>query len=398
MLNASDESSWLELNAEALRENIATFRSVLSEPHAGSGKTQLGVVLKANAYGHGLAEVLSVVHPLVDMIHVISVNDALFIREQERKEGWPQKRVLVIGAISEQEFLQLAQVAVEVTISDSTARLALEQLRNCGLKVNAHIHVDTGLSREGFFPTELAKQLNYLNDNDCPYIVRGVLSHFANTEDVTDQHYAGHQLGEFDAGVAKLCQLLSVSEESLERHIAASAATLVLPRSRADFVRVGIGLYGFWPSSETRISARLVISKVQELKPVLAWRCRSQIVKNLTAGSYVGYGCTYRCERDMRIAVLPVGYFDGYPRLLSGRAHVLVNGHRAPVIGRVMMNHIVVDVSAMTGDESQVLATLLGRDGTEIISAEMFAGWCQTIHYEVVARLGSHLRRIVVEK
>ncbi|MEY2986760.1 MAG: alanine racemase [Pseudomonadota bacterium] len=397
MLNASDESSWIELNAQALRENIATFRGVLTDSLPESGIARLGVVLKANAYGHGLAQVLSVVHPLVDIIHVISVNDALFIREQERKEGWPQRRVLVIGAISEREFVRLAQAEVEVTISDSTAQKALQPLKASGLKVNAHVHVDTGLSREGFFPLELGQELAYLKDNDCPYNVRGVLSHFANTEDVTDQHYAAHQLREFDAGVAELCKLLAVPEKSLERHIAASAATLVLPPSRADFVRVGIGLYGFWPSSETRISARLVSAKVQELKPVLAWRCRSQIVKNLSAGSYVGYGCTYRCERDMRIAVFPVGYFDGYPRLLSGRAHVLVNGHRAPVIGRVMMNHIVVDVSAMTGDESEVLATLLGRDGNEIISSEMFAGWCQTIHYEVVARLGSHLRRVVLE-
>ena len=398
MFNASDESSWIELDADALRENIATFRSVLAEPHSEHGAARLGVVLKANAYGHGLTQVLSVVHPWFDIIHVISVNDALLIRTQERENGWPQRRVLVIGAISEREFVLLAQAGVEVTISDSRAHMAVQQLKALGLNVNAHIHVDTGLSREGFFPSDVANELSYLKEIDCPYTVKGVLSHFANTEDVTDQHYASYQLTEFDAGVNELCKLLNVSEKSLERHIAASAATLVLPRSRADCVRVGIGLYGFWPSSETRISARLVSSRVQELKPILAWRCHSQIVKRLSAGSYVGYGCSYRCERDMRIAVFPVGYFDGYPRLLSGRAHVLVNGHRAPVIGRVMMNHIVVDVSAMTGDESQVLATLLGRDGTEVISSEMFASWCQTIHYEVVARLGSHLRRIVVEK
>lgn len=398
MLNASDESSWIELNAKSLRENIATFRDVLTGESAGAAQTRLGVVLKANAYGHGLAQVLPLVHPLVDMIHVISVKDAIYIREQEQRKGWPQRRVLVIGAISEQEFVELARANVEVTISDSTAQVAAGHLNALGLRAKAHVHVDTGLSREGFFPLELGARLSYLTEPDCPFDVCGVLSHFANTEDVTDQHYAGHQLHEFEAGVAQLSGLLKVSESFFERHIAASAATLVLPRSRADFVRVGIGLYGFWPSAETRISVRVVSSKVQELKPVLTWRCRSQIVKSLPAGSFVGYGCTYRCERDLRIAVLPVGYFDGYPRLLSGRAHVLVNGHRAPVVGRVMMNHIVVDVSAMAGDESQVMATLLGRDGNELISAEMFAGWSQSIHYEVVARLGSHLRRIVVEE
>jgi alanine racemase len=398
MQRVSDESSWIELHAKSLRENISTFRNILASNQAGGAQIRLGVVLKANAYGHGLMQVLPIIHPLVDMIHVISVTDALTIRDAERSHGWPRRRVLVIGAIAAREFVQLAQADVEVTISDGTAEFAAEMLKSQSLVAKAHVHIDTGLSREGFLPAHIEGQLAYLKAPDSPFDVCGVLSHFANTEDVTDQHYAAYQLQQFESGLDHLASALNRGTSSFERHIAASAATLVLPQSRVDFVRVGIGLYGFWPSAETRISARLVLDKVQELKPVLAWRCRSQIVKNLTAGSYVGYGCTYRCERDMRIAVFPVGYFDGYPRLLSGRAHVLVSGHRAPVIGRVMMNHIVVDVSAMTSDERPVTATLIGRDGPETVSAEMFASWCQSIHYEVVARLGSHLKRIVVEE
>jgi alanine racemase len=225
-----------------------------------------------------------------------------------------------------------------------------------------------------------------------------VLSHFANTEDVTEQQYALQQLKQFDAGIDSLSALLSKNSADFERHIAASAATLVLPSSHCDFVRVGISLYGLWPSTETRLSAKIVLPKLPKLKPVLSWRCRSQIVKTLSAGSYVGYGCTFRCERETKIAVLPIGYYDGYPRLLSGRAHVLVHGHRAPVLGRVMMNHIVVDVTGVAGDEGQVVATLLGSDSGETVSAEMVAGWAQTIHYEIVTRIGSHLRRIVIDQ
>jgi alanine racemase len=206
------------------------------------------------------------------------------------------------------------------------------------------------------------------------------------------------QLQQFEAGLVALGQLLGKDPAQFESHIAASAATLVLPASHCDFVRVGIGLYGLWPSSETRLSAKIVLPQLPKLKPVLSWRCRSQVVKTLAAGSYVGYGCTFRCERETKIAVLPVGYYDGYPRILSGRAYVLVQGHRAPVLGRIMMNHIVVDLTGVTGDEEQVVATLLGSDSGETVSAEMVAGWAQTIHYEIVTRIGSHLRRIVIDQ
>lgn len=174
------------------------------------------------------------------------------------------------------------------------------------------------------------------------------------------------------------------------------AAALVLPPSRLDVLRIGIAQYGLWPSAETRLSARVVLGDVPTLEPVLTWKAPSQVVKWLKAGSYVGYGCTYRCAADTRVAVLPVGYWDGYPRLASGKAHVLVNGQRCPVLGRVMMNHLIVDVTHAVKDEAPLVATLLGRDGDEVVSAETLAGWAQTIHYETVTRLAPHLQRVVV--
>ena len=172
---------------------------------------------------------------------------------------------------------------------------------------------------------------------------------------------------------------------------------MVLPSARFEIVRLGIALYGLWPSSETRLSARLVLGDVPHLHPVMTWKCRSQIVKWLPAGSYVGYGCTYRCPTDTRVAVLPLGYYDGYPRLASGKAYVLVNGQRCTVLGRVMMNHIVVDVTRAATSDEPITATLLGTDGAEHLSADTLAAWAQTINYEIVTRLGEHIRRIVVE-
>jgi alanine racemase len=401
MIQASEQSSWVELSAPALINNVSIFKSIISglaESAAAQQSPKLGVVLKANAYGHGLAEILSVIHPLVDIIHLISPADALEIRKIEKQMNWSKRRILVIGATDPIEFVRLAQNDVEVTLADQNVLPAAEALKSSGIRARAHVHVDTGLSREGFFPQEIATKLSFLANQDSPFEVLGVLSHFANTEDVTEQQYALHQLRQFDAGCQALESLLAAEAPQLERHIAASAAALVLPQARCDFVRVGISLYGFWPSAETRLSARIVLPELPKLMPVLSWRCRSQIVKHLAVGTFVGYGCTFRCERETRIAVFPVGYFDGYPRMLSGRAHVLVNGHRAPVLGRVMMNHIVVDVTAITGDDSPVVATLLGSDGGETVSAEMLAGWAQTIHYEIVTRIHPQLKRIVVHQ
>src|SRR5581483_7092729 len=225
--------------------------------------------------------------------------------------------------------------------------------------------------------------------------VTGVLSHFANIEDVTEQSYAARQLAAFEEGVRRVREALGLTGP-LERHIAASAAALLLPAAQKDVVRIGISLYGLWPSNETRLSAHALLGRVPELRPALSWRCRSQLTKWLPAGSYVGYGSTYRCPTRMRIAVLPLGYYDGYPRLLSSRAHVLVNGQRCPVLGRVMMNHTVIDVTGAAQPEGVVTATLLGRDGDEQVSADQLAIWAQTINYEVVTRIGAHLRRIVI--
>jgi alanine racemase len=388
-------ASWLELSASALRHNVGVFRAL--EGRSAPARS-LGAVLKGNAYGHGLAQVLPLVHGQVDVLYFIAPGDALTVREYERAHGLPRRQALVLGAVAPQEAVVLAREGVDVVVADRSWSEAVAVLRAAKLDkpLRVHVHIDTGLGREGFTLEQLPRETHFLCEAGDVLEVVGALSHFANTEDVTEQGYALSQVEAFEAGVAFLSSQLK-AEKPLQRHIAASAAALVLPKARYEAQRVGISLYGLWPSPETRLSARLVLGEVPVLKPVLSWRCRSQVVKWLPAGSYVGYGCTYRCPEPTRIAVLPVGYYDGYPRLASGKAHVLVNGRRCPVLGRVMMNHLIVDVTRATSDERPVTATLLGRDGEESVSAESLAGWAQTIHYEIVTRLGAHLRRVVVE-
>jgi alanine racemase len=390
------QASWLELSASSLRHNVEVFRAL--EASAGGPRRLLGAVLKGNAYGHGFQETLPLIHSHVDVLYLISPQDGLAVRAFERARGLQPRQVLVIGAIGPEEAVALAREGVDAVVADSSWAEAGALLRSAKLErpLRVHVHIDTGLGREGFTLEQLPRDTGFLREYREVFEVVGVLSHFSDTEDVTEQAYALAQLDAFETGMARLVEQLKPAKP-LQRHIAASAASLVLPRARYDALRVGIALYGLWPSVETRLSARLVLGEVPTLKPVLTWRCRSQAVKWLPAGSYVGYGCTYRCSEPTRIAVLPVGYFDGYPRLVSGKAHVLVNGRRCPVLGRVMMNHVIVDVTRAVTDERPVTATLLGHDGDETVSAESLANWAQTIHYEVVTRLGAHLRRVVVD-
>jgi alanine racemase len=381
------EASWLEIDAGALAHNAGVFREVL-----GNG-VRVGGVLKGNAYGHGFAQVLPAAQAACDALYVIEVGDALAIREFEARTQAPRRPVLVLGAIDAAEAVELARAGVDVALTDPGQARFLPALRAAGVRLRGHVHLDTGLGREGFVIDDLASALGWIAPDAVE--VAGVLSHFANTEDVTEQDYAARQLAAFEEGAGQVQRALGLGAP-LERHIAASAAALLLPAARQDVVRIGISLYGLWPSSETRLSARALLGRVPELRPALSWRCRSQLTKWLPAGSYVGYGCTYRCPTATRIAVLPLGYYDGYPRLLSSRAHALVEGQRCPVLGRVMMNHLVIDVTRAARSEAPVVATLLGRDGEEQVSADQLAAWAQTINYEIVTRIGAHLRRVVI--
>ena len=161
-------------------------------------------------------------------------------------------------------------------------------------------------------------------------------------------------------------------------------------------MRLGISLYGLWPSRETLVSSRERQLRPLDLRPVLSWKPRVAQIKQIPRGAFVGYGCTWRATRDTRLAVLPVGYHEGYDRRLSNQGHVLVGGHRAPVRGRVCMNMTLVDVSDVPEVALEDEVVLLGAQGDERISAETLAGWCGTIHYEVVSRIHPSLPRVVV--
>ena len=297
-------------------------------------------------------------------------------------------RVLVCGPITPDQIALAAAIEADIFVGTPEA---LESVLASKTPVRTHIEFDTGMSRQGFSPASAGDIAARVAAR--PEIVAGVCTHFANVEDVLEHNYASLQLKKFEQA------RLAFVGRGLKPlfHAASSASALILPESVMDLHRIGISLYGQWPSQATRLSLLNQSGDVDGIAPVLEWHAPLTSVIDIESGQYVGYGCTFRASRKMRIGVIPVGYFEGLPRAASGSsAYVLVNGARCQVVGRVCMNMTMIDVTDVPDAKVGARATLIGKDGAESISAAEVASWADTIHYELLARLNPDIPRKVI--
>jgi alanine racemase len=375
-------SSWIEISRSALDANIRLFRSLLSPG------TELLAVVKANAYGHGLQPVVDQCQGSgVDWFGVHSGDEARAVRTLG-----VDRPVLVMGYLTPEEVAGVVDERTHVLVSSAEVVAALAaQARRLSTALPVHIKVDTGTHRQGVYPEEAGELAE--TARAAGLAVVGVATHFANIEDTTDHEYAMRQIERFRSAVRRV-------EAAVGRvrwvHAACSAAALLFREADFSMARVGISLYGHWPSKETCLSWLLAHGRDGvKLQPALSWRARIGQLKVVPAGDPIGYGLTHRTTRLSHIAVLPVGYADGYPRALSNRARVLVHGRRAAVVGRVCMDMVMVDVTDVPGVREGDVATLIGSDGTDVVSAEELAELAGTINYEVLARLSPTLPRVV---
>lgn len=385
--NKIELNTWVELNSAALEANVRFLCDL-----AGESSGRLCVPVKANAYGHGLAEIVRLLKKLpVEYIAVHSVDEA----RAARRAGW-KRNILGVGYIGLAETAEALALGVEPTIYNLENLSAWKKAATVQ-KTTAQIHlkVETGTNRQGASGAELTALLQALK-RSRRLNFRGISTHFANIEDTTDHSFALAQLKRFRLAI-KQCEKLGVAPEI--RHTAASAAHLVMPETRFDMIRPGLAVYGHWPSKETLVSFRHANPESRNgslLQPVLSLKSRIAQIKTIRKGETVGYGLSFQSGRKMRIAVLPLGYSDGLPRALSGLAHALVYGKRAPYLGRVSMNNIVIDISGLRGLTLEDEVTLIGQSGSERITIEQIAAWSGTINYEALARIGGHLSRLVV--
>jgi alanine racemase len=255
-------------------------------------------------------------------------------------------------------------------------------------KAKLHVKVETGLNRQGAKGTELLSLIKSAKKGKN-VVVEGVSMHFANVEDTLDRSFAEGQLKVFKKSLGEILP------RGVIRHTAASAAAMIYPKSRMNMIRLGISLYGLWPSKETKLSMKLKKGSMN-LKPVMSLKSMVAQIKEVKAGESVGYGRTWYAPRKSKIAVIPVGYSDGYDRKLSGSGRVIINGAYAPIVGRVAMNMITVDVTDIKGVKQEDEVILLGKDKKLEVSAEELAEKIGTINYEVVSRINPLIKRIAI--
>ena len=373
---------WVELDAEAPEHNLTQLRKN-AEPGV-----LFCAVIKSNAYGHGAAQIRSML-PSADWLGVNSLEEGLELR------GWGEKRpIVLLGHVPLNRLAEAVEADLSLTVYNPETLRALSALPRSLPPARLHLKIETGTGRQGIMAADLDGYLDGIRAAAGARL-EGVSTHFANIEDTLNHAYAQKQLETFESA-------LRIIEKKAGRppiiHAACTAATILFPKTHFTMLRSGIGLYGLWPSRETFLSAQAASLPMPELRPVLSWKTRIVQIKEVPEGSYIGYGCSYRTTRRTVVGVLPVGYSDGYDRALGNRAHILVKGKRAAVIGRICMNLCMADLTDIPGVRLEEEAVLLGRSGDETISAETMAEWAGTINYEVVTRISPLLPREVVRQ
>lgn len=373
MLEKNKLKTWIEISEKALRHNIAVFRGLLKK------QTKLMVVVKSNAYGHGIL----VFSQLADEMGVDGFCVDSVIEGQKLREAGIKKPILVLGFTLPDLFEVAEKKDITITISNLEN---LEAWLTSKHKPNFHLKIDTGMHRQGFYVEDLKKLTDHRLQTTA--FLKGIYTHFASAKDLEDQNFTEQQFKKFNQAVEILEKL---GFGNLIKHAAATGATLLDKKYYLDWVRVGIGLYGLWPSSEleVQLSSKIV------LEPILSWKTIISEIKELKKGDAVGYDLTYKAKSNTRIAVLPIGYWHGMSRSLSNSGEVLINGKVAKILGRVSMDVMVVDVGNIKCKVGDVV-TLIGKDKGGGIKATILAEKSGTTHYEFLTRLNPLIERIVV--
>lgn len=364
----------VEIDLSALRYN---YRNILARV---GEAVRLMAIVKSDAYGHGLVPVAkALAREGAETFGVAEVEEGVRLRQA----GIEGEIIVLLGGRPD-SFPATIEFDLQTVVYDLDvlADLAAYAERH-GRQVGVHLKIDTGMGRLGIMPDQLDRYLELLAKL-AGVRLAGLMSHFPRADDLQDQAQAGEQNRRFAEILAKVRQRCGCSPA----HIANSAAILNVQNSHYDLVRPGITLYGCYPFPEGRTSSNL------QLKPVMSFKTRVLQIKEVPSGYGISYGHTYITKRPTRLAVLPVGYDDGYLRRLSGRAQVIIAGQKVPILGRICMNACLADITDLdrvsAGDE----VVLMGCQGEAEITAEDIAAWSETISYEILCLFGGSNPRV----
>ncbi|HET8809629.1 MAG TPA: alanine racemase [Flavobacteriaceae bacterium] len=379
-------SSIIEIDQKALANNVRYIRSLIDE------KVVFSSVLKGNAYGHGAPE-------MVEALQKLDVNHFSVFSSFEAKEvldtGVGDFTVMIMGDIDPEDEDWIIENSIEFYVFNfDRLKTMTEKAKRKSSPINIHIELETGMNRTGFNKKDWKQVVDFLKENSEHINLKGLCTHFAGAESISNYKRVQDQRKVFKKGIA-FFEKHAISPDKI--HCSCSAAVLTFPENNFDMVRIGILQYGLWPSRETFIS-HLSKKKEQEdpLDPILSWKSYIMDIKPVKKGSYVGYGNSYLAETDMNVASVPVGYGYGYSRSLSNQGRVIVKHNRLSIIGIINMNMLLIDITQANGTVNigdEVI--LIGENDDLEITVSSFGNLSSQLNYEVLSRIDKDIPRIL---
>lgn len=369
---------YARIDLDAIASNVEHMRQNLNP------STKIIAVIKADGYGHGAVPIAQMLEEIsyVWGFAVATLDEAVVLR----KEGI-QKPILVLGCVFPEQYMEMLKHDIRMNVYTEEMAKSISQMAvKENLTAYMHIKLDTGMTRLGFdINDEAVEAITRIAEmkNIC---MEGIFTHFAKADE-TDKEFTRKQINDFVWMTEKLKEKNVAFEYE---HCANSAAIIDVPEANFDLVRAGISTYGLYPSEE-------VCKENVNLKPALELKSHVAFVKDIPAGTSISYGGTFVSEQGMKIATIPVGYADGYPRNLSNVGYVLIRGKKAPIVGRVCMDQFMVDVTEIEGVCFGDNVTLIGKDGNEMITVEELSELSGRFNYEFVCDLGKRIPRVFVK-
>jgi alanine racemase len=380
-------SSRIYLSQKALKTNINFIRSKVG-PHP-----KISAVVKANAYGHGIPQ-------MVEMLEKSGVNHfsvaSAFEAEEVLESCSPDSSIMIMGILYAEDIEWAIRNNIEFYVFDY-ARLPLvaEKAKELDQQAIIHLEVETGTNRTGMNLVDIPKAITFLKKNKKHIRFEGVCTHLGGVENISNQFKVRPQIDRFKEVLKELKRKKFMPTY---RHAACSAAALAYPETHFDMVRCGVAIYGFWPSPDIYHLHLQHANKLKDapLKRVLTWKTDVMDIKPVSSGEFVGYGTAYQAVRDMKIAVIPLGYSNGYPRGQSNKGFVLIKGKKAPITGLVNMNLFMVDIGHIPGIEIGDEVVLLGKQRHNSIAVSSFTNFTNLLNNEMLSRLPAAIPRTIV--
>lgn len=367
---------WAEVDLDAIWENMVHMKENIAE------NTKILAVIKTDGYGHGGVPIAKMLEQLDFMFGYAA---ATYEEAHVLREAGVKKPILILGYTFPYCYEELIREKIRPAVyRRDTVEELVAAAAKVGQKAKVHIKVDTGMGRIGITPDEEGLEFVRFLMGHTELEVEGIFTHFAKSDE-EDKTSAYHQLAIFQNFIDRIQTELGLTIPV--KHCSNSAAILEMPQANMDMVRAGITTYGLYPSEE-------VSKDIVPLRAAMSLYSHIVYCKTIHAGQSVSYGGLFTAQKDTRVATIPVGYGDGYPRSLSGKGYVLIRGKKAPILGRVCMDQFMVDISEIPGVMEGDKVTLLGVDGTERITAEELGELSGRFNYEFVCDLGKRIPRV----